>query len=221
MYRGKRIGLVIPARNEEKLIRPTLEQVPDYVDSVYVVDDDSQDEVCQVVAEWATKDPRVQLLQNKQGQGPGGAIITGYLKASADDQEIVVVCGGDNQMPLEEMPNLLDPLVENKADYAKGNRFLLSKIEDTYEKMPKMRLVANWLTTGLAKMASGLLQNHGCRGRLHSDKQESHRYRQLEPSMEEIWLSHGLLDPVERVWVRYQRGPEDSRLSSRRTAVPD
>ena len=43
MYKEFRISLVIPAHNEERLIRPTLESVPDVIDRVYVVDDASQD----------------------------------------------------------------------------------------------------------------------------------------------------------------------------------
>ena len=41
MYRGKRVALVIPAYNEERLIRPTVEQVPEMIDKVIIVDDAS------------------------------------------------------------------------------------------------------------------------------------------------------------------------------------
>ena len=43
MYRDKKISLVIPAYNEEKLIKPTLENVPQIFDKIYVVDDLSPD----------------------------------------------------------------------------------------------------------------------------------------------------------------------------------
>ena len=43
MYRDQRISLVIPAHNEEKLIKPTLENVPDVVDKVFVISDGSTD----------------------------------------------------------------------------------------------------------------------------------------------------------------------------------
>lgn len=129
--------------------------MPDYVDAIYVVDDCSPDGQCDVVRKISAEDPRVILLRHETNLGPGGAIITGYRQSSADGNDITVVCGGDHQMPLDEMPHLLDPIVDGKADYAKGNRFQLSKIEDTFAKMPLTRLLGNWIITGLVKIASG------------------------------------------------------------------
>lgn len=155
MYRDKKISLVIPAYNEEKLIKPTLEGVPELIDKVYVVDDLSPDNQNEVILKCAKKDPRIELIKHEINQGPGGAIITGYLRSNRDGYDIVVVVGGDNQMPLDEVKRFLDPIIDGKADYTKGNRFLLSNFRDTIEKMPKMRLIGNWIITALTKIASG------------------------------------------------------------------
>lgn len=155
MYRDKKISLVIPAYNEEKLISRTLESVPALIDRVYVVDDASPDNQAGVIMEFARKDPRVTLLRHTVNQGPGAGIITGYRRSAADGYDITIVVGGDNQMQLAEAAQFLDPLIDGKADYAKGNRFLDSKLEDTLSKMPKIRLFANWLITALTKIASG------------------------------------------------------------------
>lgn len=155
MYRHKKIALVIPAHNEEKLIRPTLQSVPGIIDTVYVVDDKSTDKQNEMVHACIAKDHRIKLLVHQTNQGPGGAIITGYLESSKDGHDITVVVGGDHQMPLDEVRNFLDPLIDGKADYAKGNRFLLNRIEDTLRKMPKLRLIGNWIITSLTKIASG------------------------------------------------------------------
>jgi len=155
MYRDKKISLVIPAYNEEKLIKPTLENVPPLIDRIYVIDDCSLDDQCKVIMQCAENDERIELIQHKENQGPGCAIITGYLKSSRDEYDIAVVVGGDYQMPLDEVENFLDPLIDGHVDYVKGNRFLLSQLEDTIHKMPKTRLVGNWLITGLTKIASG------------------------------------------------------------------
>ena len=101
MYKDKKISLVIPAHNEERLIRPTLEGVPDTIDRVYVIDDASQDSTCEVVERFAEEDGRVVLLRHEVNKGVGAAIITGYLQSSTDGYDIAVVVGGDNQMPLE------------------------------------------------------------------------------------------------------------------------
>ena len=155
MYRNKKISLVIPAYKEEKLIIRTLAGVPPLIDRIYVVDDASPDNQAGVVMEFAKKDPRVTLLRHATNQGPGGGIITGYRQSAADGYDITMVVGGDNQMQLAEAAHFLDPLVDGKADYAKGNRFLDSKLEDTLSKMPKVRLFGNWLITALTKIASG------------------------------------------------------------------
>ena len=155
LYRGKRVALVIPAYNEEKLIRDTLGNLPDVFAQIYVVDDCSPDHQNEVIAECSVKDPRITLLKHAINQGPGGAIITGYQQASRDGHDIVVVVGGDHQMDLSEVNKFLDPIVEGRADYVKGNRFLIGQLEDTIRKMPRLRFWANWVITALTKIASG------------------------------------------------------------------
>lgn len=153
MYREKSISLVIPAYKEEKLIKPTLENVPDIFDKVYVVNDCSPDKMATVVRRIAKKDERITLINHKENQGPGGAIITGYLQSSEDGYDIAVVVGGDFQMPLDEVENFLDPLIDKEADYTKGNRFFVW--DKTREKMPKIRIFGNIVITGMTKIASG------------------------------------------------------------------
>jgi len=155
MYRNKKVSLVIPAYNEEKLIQRTLENIPTLIDRIYVVDDCSPDNQNTVITNCAQKDPRIALIKHSLNQGPGGAIITGYLQSSREGYDLAVVVGGDFQMNLNEVSSFLDPLIDGKADYAKGNRFLLNRLEDTIAKMPRLRLFANWLITALTKMASG------------------------------------------------------------------
>ena len=58
-------------------------------------------------------------------------------------------------MDLSEVRSFLDPIIDGRADYVKGNRFILKNLEDTLAKMPKIRLVANWVISALTKIASG------------------------------------------------------------------
>jgi glycosyltransferase involved in cell wall biosynthesis len=155
MYRGRKIGLVIPAYKEERLIAKTLAAVPELIDRVYVVDDHSPDGQAAVVQACALVDKRVTLLRHDVNLGPGAAIITGYRQSAKDRNDITVVVGGDHQMDLAEVSVFLDPLVDGKADYAKGNRFLPLMFDDTVKRMPRIRLVGNWIITVLTKIASG------------------------------------------------------------------
>jgi len=151
MYRNKSVSLVIPCRNEEKLIIPTLQGVPEFVDKIYVIDDKSTDKTVELVKNY--QDIRVQIILHEKNIGPGAAIITGYKKANDGNFDIVAVCGGDNQMPLDQLKNLLDPIIDGTADYTKGNRFMEGgeKLSD----MPITRVIGNTIISLLTKIASG------------------------------------------------------------------
>ncbi|TAH48538.1 MAG: glycosyltransferase family 2 protein [Chloroflexota bacterium] len=157
MYCEKKIALVIPAYNEERLIGATLEHVPPLIDRIIVVDDASTDNMAAVVRAHMAKDSRVELIRHAENRGPGGGIITGYKRVLEEGGDIVVVCGGDFQMPLEQVTNLLDPLVRGEADYVKGNRFMTrgGAWESVPPNMPRTRLFGNMLITILTKIASG------------------------------------------------------------------
>jgi len=153
MYRDQKISLVIPAYNEEKLIRPTLEGVPEFFDKVYVVDDASPDRQAEVVRELAEKDPRIELIQHERNMGPGQGIISGYLKSYEDGYDIAIVCGGDAQMPLDESSILMDPIIDEGVDYCKGNRFMNQG--NAFDIMPATRFWGNTLLSLMTKVASG------------------------------------------------------------------
>ena len=153
MYRGKKISLVIPAYNEERLIGPTLEAVPDLIDAVFVVDDCSSDQTTSIVAEKSRGDDRIKLLKHEENKGVGQSIITGYLESSKQEHDVTVVVGGDNQMPMEQIGDLLDPLVDGRADYTKGNRFMMPEMG--LEDMPWTRFFPNALISIMTKVASG------------------------------------------------------------------
>ena len=153
MYRDKRISLVIPAYNEERLIVPTLKGAPELIDRIYVVDDCSPDAMQQSVAKVKEEDPRIVYIRHEYNQGVGQAIITGYLQSSLDNFDITVVVGGDNQMPLEVVHTLLDPIIDGEADYVKGNRFMADGLD--LDTMPKSRMIPNAIISMLTKISSG------------------------------------------------------------------
>src|SRR5437773_1106679 len=99
MHRNKKIALVIVAYNEERLILPTLEKAPAFVDKIIVVSDASTDQTSSIVLERKKKDARVELIEHATNKGVGQAIITGYTKARDEKFDVTVVVGGDDQMP--------------------------------------------------------------------------------------------------------------------------
>lgn len=152
MFEGEKVGVVVPAYNEEKLISGTLEGIPDYVDTVIVVDDASSDKTGEKTRSAAKKDERILLIQHGKNMGVGQALITGYQHALQENCSLIAVMAGDNQMDPKYLPKLLKPLTEDKADYTKGNRLIGAH---SREGMPKFRLLGNSILSFLTKVCSG------------------------------------------------------------------
>ncbi len=150
MYRGYKIGVAVPAYNEEKLIGETLKGIPSFVDRIYVVDDASTDNTSKIVEEFMKKDSRIVLIRHSENKGVGGAIVSAW-KRGIEEVDILAVMAGDNQMDPEDLPALLDPIVEGKVDFTKGNRFL----KDYDLRMSYWRRFGTFLLTVLTKIASG------------------------------------------------------------------
>jgi glycosyltransferase involved in cell wall biosynthesis len=157
MYCDKRVALVIPAYNEERLIRPTLEHVPELIDKIIVVDDASTDNMPMVIQDCMQANRRIEMIRHETNRGPGAGIITGYKRVLEGDCDIAVVCGGDFQMPLEQVTDLLEPLIQGEADYTKGNRFMqrAGSLAMIPGNMPRTRVIGNMIITILTKVASG------------------------------------------------------------------
>jgi glycosyltransferase involved in cell wall biosynthesis len=152
VYLGKKISVVIPAYNEEKLIGPTLESIPEYVDKIYAIDDGSIDMTFDIIQEISKKQPNVIPLKHEKNGGVGAATISGYKQSLEDQMDITVVMGGDNQMDSKYIPDLIKPIIEGRADYTKGNRLLTKG----YTKgMSDLRLFGNSILTLLTKVSSG------------------------------------------------------------------
>ncbi|MDD2941671.1 MAG: glycosyltransferase family 2 protein [bacterium] len=152
MYRDHSIAIVIPAYNEELLITRTVTTLPDFVDHIIVVDDKSKDRTSEIVNELSAKDGRVHLIRHETNKGVGGAISTGYVWCRENNIDIAVVMAGDGQMDPLDLPALLDPVVENRTDYAKGNRLVTG---EAWKKIPHVRYLGNSGLTLLTKIASG------------------------------------------------------------------
>lgn len=150
MYKNRRIAVVVPAHNEARHVCGVLRDVPGYVDHVIAVDDCSTDETLAAVESCG--DARVVALRTTENQGVGGATMLGYRKALELGCDVAVKMDGDGQMSPEHLHLLLDAIVEQAYDYAKGNRFLAGV---SLASMPRHRLFGNVVLTFVNKLASG------------------------------------------------------------------
>jgi glycosyltransferase involved in cell wall biosynthesis len=144
--------VVVPAHNEENLILVTLGGMPDYVDHIIVIDDASQDSTYELITAAAQDDERIVCLKHEVNKGVGAAISTGYVWCRENDIDIAVVMAGDNQMDPNDLPALLDPIVENRTDYCKGNRLITG---EAWKTIPRERYIGNASLSFLTKIASG------------------------------------------------------------------
>jgi glycosyltransferase involved in cell wall biosynthesis len=147
---GKRVSVVVPAHNEEKLIAETIRGIPAFVDRIYVVDDLSSDDT--VGAVRALADPRVELIEHERNLGVGGAIVTGYQRALADRVDVTAVMAADAQMDPGDLEMLAGAVARGDVDYAKANRLFTGQAWDV---IPRYRYLGNAVLSMLTKIASG------------------------------------------------------------------
>jgi len=155
MYQNKVIGVVVPAYNEELLIAEVLKNIPEYVDKILVVDDGSKDNTKKIVKQFMDKSQRIILIEHNENRGVGASIVSGYKKCTELNIDIAAVMAGDNQMDPEELPKLLNPLIEGQADFAKGNRLVTG---EAWQIIPRSRYLGNASLSLLTKIASGYWQ---------------------------------------------------------------
>ena len=152
MYKNKRIGVVVPAFNEEKFIATVIGRVPEYIDRIYLIDDASMDSTGEVASKLAANNQeKVRVIRHEQNGGVGKAITTGYKSCLEDNIDIAVVMAGDNQMDPVQLPKLLDPIVEDEADYTVGDR--LSNLKHM-KGMSYWRRSGNWILKWLTRIAA-------------------------------------------------------------------
>ncbi|NLO90186.1 MAG: glycosyltransferase family 2 protein [Clostridia bacterium] len=150
MYRNKKVGVVVPAYNEEAFIGSVISGMPDYVDRIYIVDDGSTDRTVEIARSF--NDPRISIISHSENKGVGAAIVRGYKEGLKDGMDLLAVLAGDNQMDPLELPRLLNPVARKTVHYSKGDR--LSSLHLT-EGMSRWRKFGNYLLTFLTRISSG------------------------------------------------------------------
>ena len=150
MVDGKRVAVVVPAHDEERLIGATLAGIPEFVDRILVVDDASTDGTADAVR--ALADPRVELVARERNGGVGAAIVTGYERALEDGLDVVCVMAADNQMDPADLLTLVEPVARGDVDYAKANRLVSG---EAWKLIPRTRYIGNAILSLLTKVASG------------------------------------------------------------------
>ena len=111
-----RVSLIIPARNEARNIAWVLEQIPDTVHEVILVDGASTDATLTTARTYR---PDIRVVP-QEGVGKGSALRTGFLAATGD---VIVMMDADGSMAPQEISHFLY-FLDNGYDFVKGSRFI-------------------------------------------------------------------------------------------------
>jgi len=154
MHNGWHVGVVIPAKDEELFIGAVLDTIPNFVDSVVVIDDGSSDDTSKVANKYQEKSYNLTIIR-LEGKGVGGAIDAGHLEMLRNCPEpfVSVVMAGDGQMDPDDLTRVITPIIEQRSDYVKGNRFIHA---GGLGNMPKVRRFASQILAFLTTLAAGI-----------------------------------------------------------------
>jgi len=147
-----KLSIIIPCYNEKSTIREVIDAVlaAPYDDKeIIIVDDCSKDGTKEVLLEEI--EPLVhQILFHKVNQGKGAALRTGIQAATGD---IVLIQDADLEYDPQEYPNLVEPILRNKADVVYGSRFMGSQ---PHRVLYFWHSVGNMVLTVLSNMFTNL-----------------------------------------------------------------
>lgn len=120
MYRDQQITVVIPCLNEEEGIGQVLTRLPDFVDEVIVVDNDSTDGTAEIAQEMGA------TVLNESVRGYGRAYKTGLFHARGD---IIITLDGDHSYPVDALSYLIEALLHSRVGFISASRFPITDRE--------------------------------------------------------------------------------------------
>jgi len=142
-----RVSVIIPTHNEAQAIERVLADLPsDLTTEVIVVDSNSTDGTPEIASKMGAR-----VLQEPR-RGYGRACLTGL--AAANSPDVVVFLDGDYSDRPSELPLLLSPIFEGRADITLGSR--LQNKERSADALPWHQVFGNRLAAGLIRLLYGL-----------------------------------------------------------------
>ncbi|MCF6296363.1 MAG: glycosyltransferase family 2 protein [Flavobacteriaceae bacterium] len=143
-----KIKVIIPAFNEADSIAKVINDIPDIVDEVIVVSNNSTD-----LTEINAKQAGATVLTENQ-KGYGYACLKGmdYISKQNPKPDIIVFLDGDYSDFPEELTKLVQPIIKNDIDFVIGAR--VKRLREQGSMTPQ-QVFGNWLATFLMKLMFG------------------------------------------------------------------
>jgi glycosyltransferase involved in cell wall biosynthesis len=145
------LTIYMPALNEEEGLREVIKDLPKNIPSIdniniLVVDDGSTDNTAKIARESGAS-----VVSHSTNKGVGKAFQTAVQYALENNADILVSIDADRQFNSDQIPEMIQPLLNNKADMVTGNRFK----EGMPENMPKTKYWGNKQMSRLISLISG------------------------------------------------------------------
>jgi glycosyltransferase involved in cell wall biosynthesis len=201
-----KIVVVIPSYNEERFIGSVVLKLLRYPVQVIVVDDGSSDETGAVAAAAGA-----MVVRQVMNQGKGAALNAGFIKARDLNPSVIVVIDADGQHLPEELPLVVQPVVDGTADIVIGSRYL-----DHVSQVPAHRVLGHLLFRWLTSIASGITigdTQSGYRAfspRAFAQINFHSRGFSVESEMQFMAHEHGLRVTEVPITIRYPDPPKRS-----------
>jgi glycosyltransferase involved in cell wall biosynthesis len=145
---AEKVAIVIPALNEEAALRCLLAELPrSFAHWIIVVDNGSTDTTASVAQDAGV------VVASEPRRGYGRACFKGFKTACHLGAEIVIFMDGDGSDDPADLPTMLAPVNEGRADLAIGSR--VSELAERGAVPPQARL-GNWLVSHLIRLLYGL-----------------------------------------------------------------
>lgn len=139
------IKVIIPAYNEADSIPHVIKDIPDIVDEIIVVSNNSTDDT-----EANAKNAGATVLVEKR-KGYGYACLKGmdYISEQIKKPDVVVFLDGDYSDYPEELTKIVKPIIEKDIDFVIGAR--VKELREVGS-MTVPQIFGNWLATSLMKL---------------------------------------------------------------------
>ena len=142
------IKVIIPAYNEEKAIANVIKDIPNYVDEVIVISNNSTDNTVAV----AQSAGATVLTENKKGYGYACLKGLDYISKLPNKPDIIVFLDGDYSDYPEELTKIVAPIITDGIDLVIGARAANLREKNS---MTPQQVFGNWLATFLMKVFFG------------------------------------------------------------------
>jgi len=152
MNSSKKLSVIIPVYNEEKHLAEVMSFIfnaPCPIEREFIVVDDKSNDASLAVLQSLQNQFQFKLIAQEKNGGKGSAIMRGISEVTGD---FVIIQDADFEYDPNDIPALIEPLLQNKADVVYGSRFKknANQVHRTYH------YFVNYLLTTLSNLFSGI-----------------------------------------------------------------